>query len=405
MTDSTDKGLLPAGMRDVLPPDAAFEADIVGRLVTLFAAHGYERVKPPLLEFEDTLLAGNGAAVDGQTFRLMDPDSHRMMTLRPDMTLQVARIAATRLKRRPRPLRLCYAGQVLRVKGTQLRSERQFGQIGAELIGTASAAADVEIILMGLETLAEMGVRQISVDIGMPTLAPALLADRNLAPNLLGRLRLALDRKDAAAVAALGPMLGAADGERLAATLGAMLAAAGPATETLAALAKLDLPPAASAERAALGEVVRGVVDGVGGINAGSVNMTVDPVENRGFEYHTGATFTFFAGGVRGELGSGGRYLAGNGSADAEPATGLTFFTDTLLSALPRPAPARCLYLPREVPAGEARRLRRDGWITVAALGPDTDPIATARTMGCGYIWDKGRPAPVNLSSKTNERE
>ncbi len=405
MTNSADKGLLPAGMRDVLPPDAAFEADIVGHLVTLFAAHGYERVKPPLLEFEDTLLAGNGAAVSGQTFRLMDPDSHRMMTLRPDMTLQVARIAATRLKRRPRPLRLCYAGQVLRVKGTQLRSERQFGQVGAELIGAASAAADVEIILMGIETLAEMGVRQISVDIGMPTLAPALLADRNLATNLLSQLRQALDRKDTAAIASLGPVLGLADGERLAATLGAMLAAAGPATDALAQLAKLDLPRAASAERAALSEVVRGVVDGLGGIDAGSVSLTVDPVENRGFEYHSGATFTFFASGVRGELGSGGRYLAGNGSADAEPATGLTFFTDTLLSALPRPAPARSLYLPREVPADEARRLRRDGWITVAALDPDPDPIATARTMGCGHIWEKGRPTPVDISNKTNERE
>ncbi|MEK7245272.1 MAG: ATP phosphoribosyltransferase regulatory subunit, partial [Pseudomonadota bacterium] len=259
MTEIADKGLLPAGFRDVLPPDAALEADIVGRLVALFAAHGYERVKPPLLEFEETLLAGNGAAVSGQTFRLMDPDSHRMMTLRPDMTLQVARIAATRLKRRPRPLRLCYAGQVLRVKGTQLRSERQFGQVGAELIGAASLAADAEIILLGMEALAEVGVRQIGVDIGMPTLVPALLFASALDGGTRDRFRLALDRKDGAAVAALG----AAHGGRVADTLGAMLASAGPALETLAALAKLDLPPAAASERAALSEVVRRVADGL----------------------------------------------------------------------------------------------------------------------------------------------
>ena len=82
----------------------------------IFAAHGYQRVKPPLLEFEDSLLAGSGAAVADQTFRLMDPDSHRMMGLRADMTPQVARIAATRLAHLPRPLRLSYAGQCLRVR-------------------------------------------------------------------------------------------------------------------------------------------------------------------------------------------------------------------------------------------------------------------------------------------------
>ena len=190
MTESMDNALLPSGLRDVLPPDASFEADIVGRLVALFTRHGYERV-PPLLEFEKAL-SGSGTGLGGQTFRLMDPDSHRTMALRPDMTLQVARIAATRLKNRPRPLRLSYAGQVLRVKGTQLRPERQFGQIGAELIGADSGAADAEIVLMGIEALSDVGVRGLSVDLGIPTLIPALLAGRSIEAKALSRLRLAL---------------------------------------------------------------------------------------------------------------------------------------------------------------------------------------------------------------------
>jgi ATP phosphoribosyltransferase regulatory subunit len=398
MTDISDKSLLPAGMRDVLPPDAAFEADAVSRLVGRFVACGYERVKPPLLEFEETLLAGNGSALGGQTFRLMDPDSHRMMALRPDMTLQVARIASTRLRRRPRPLRLCYSGQVLRVKGSQLRSERQFGQVGAELIGAASAAADAEVILMGIEALVEAGVRRLSVDIGMPTLVPALLTGRGVEPAMLDRLRLALDRKDSAAVAALGPALGAGPDRNLGATLSAMLAAAGPAADALAALAKLDLSPAAAAERDGLAEVVRRITDGLAECGAGDVKLTVDPVENRGFDYHTGASFTFFAGGVRGELGSGGRYrTGGNGLGDAEPATGLTLFTDTLLAAVPRPAPGRRIYVPYGATAAIARRLRREGWITVAALSADPDPAVAARAMGCGHVWDVRKAAPVEI--------
>ena len=58
----TPKTLLPEGLRDLLPPDAAFEADVVHRLGQSFSANGYDLVKPPLIEFEDTLLAGVGTA-------------------------------------------------------------------------------------------------------------------------------------------------------------------------------------------------------------------------------------------------------------------------------------------------------------------------------------------------------
>src|SRR6476619_6313963 len=139
---SNHRALLPAGLRDLLPPDAESEAASVEALMEVFASHGYQRVKPPLLEFEDSLLAGSGAAVAEQTFRLMDPVRQRMMGLRADTKTQVARIAATRLGGQARPLRLCYAGQVLRVRGTQIVPERQLPQVGVELIGSEAAAAD-----------------------------------------------------------------------------------------------------------------------------------------------------------------------------------------------------------------------------------------------------------------------
>ena len=142
MTDDPppSPALLPAGLSDLLPPDAENEAASVAALMEVFASHGYERVKPPLLEFEDGLFAGAGAATADQTFRLMDPESQRMMGLRADTTPQVARIASTRLAAAPRPLRLSYAGQCLRVRGNQLAPERQIGQAGIELIGPAPPA-------------------------------------------------------------------------------------------------------------------------------------------------------------------------------------------------------------------------------------------------------------------------
>jgi ATP phosphoribosyltransferase regulatory subunit len=383
MSDAPHPALLPTGMHDLLPPEAEVEAQVVSRLMAALAAHGYQRVKPPLVEFEETLLSGAGAAMANATFRTMDPGSHRMVAVRADMTPQIARIAATRLGNAPRPLRLSYAGQVLRVKGSEIRPERQIGQVGAELIGAAGPAADVEAIATAGEALEALGVPHLSVDITLPTLVPAVTDAYGITDERAAALRAALDHKDAAAVAATA---GAA-GE----LLGRLLAAAGPAAAALAALDRLELPGRARAERLRLGIVLDGLA-----ATAPELKVTVDPVENRGFEYHSGISFTFFAGGVAafgsgGELGRGGRYEAGNPAA-AEPATGFTLDTDTILRTLPDMPPCRRLLLPYGTGRAHARVLREAGWITVSALEPEADWRAEARRLGCTHVLLDGEP-------------
>ena len=162
MRDTPSKALLPDGLRDALAPDAAHEAAMVERLMEAFGRYGYDRVDPPLVEFEDSLLDGAGQDVALATFRLMDPVSQRMMGVRADMTPQVARIAATRLGKMPRPLRLGYAGPVLRVRGDQLRPERQFYEVGVELIGSDQPGADIEVIALAAEALMAVGVTDVS---------------------------------------------------------------------------------------------------------------------------------------------------------------------------------------------------------------------------------------------------
>jgi ATP phosphoribosyltransferase regulatory subunit len=369
------KALLPEGLRDLLPPDAGIEAEVVARLMAALASHGYERVKPPLAEFEDNLLSGAGAAMATDTFRVMDPVSRRMIGLRADMTPQVARIAATRLKNAPRPLRLCYAGQVLRVNGSQLRPERQVGQVGAELIGPSEVSADAEVIVIAAEALAGLGAQGLSIDLTLPTLVPAVCRDAKLDTADSEAVRRALDHKDAAALRrAAGPV---------GALLGKLLRASGGAEKALAALAAIDLPKMAAGERARLGEVVARVKQA-----APNVVITVDPVENRGFEYHTGVSFTFFAKSVRGELGRGGRYRTGNGGG--EDATGFTLYADTIVQALPAPPAPRRVYVPFEESAA-AKRLRAEGWITVTGLAPERDPRREAKRLNCGHLLDGGK--------------
>jgi ATP phosphoribosyltransferase regulatory subunit len=384
MTDLPSKALLPEGLADLLPPEAAHEASVVERLMARFGTHGYERVKPPLIEFEETLLSGAGAAVATQSFRLMDPVSRRMLAVRPDITLQVARIATTRLSRAPRPLRLAYAGQVLRVSGSMLRPQRQFGQVGVELIGSLAPTADAEAILLAHEALAGVGARGPSVDLCVPTLVPAICRSLSLDAQAATRLRAALDRKDAAAVAAVG---GAA--ARLAADL---MAASGAAERAVTALAALDLPPEAAVDRARLTEVVRLVRAA-----APDLQITVDAVEHRGFEYQTGVSFTLFARDERDavvQIGSGGRYRAGT-DAGGEPATGFTLYTDTLLAAVPAAGRPDRLYLPHGTDAATAARMRAAGWSAVAGLEPAADPAAEAARIGCTHVLSGGAAVPV----------
>jgi ATP phosphoribosyltransferase regulatory subunit len=301
------------------------------------------------------------------------------------MTTQIARIATTRLKRAPRPLRLCYAGEALRVKGSGMQPERQVGQVGAELIGSDAVApdddiaADVEVLAIAAEALAGLGIVGLSADIALPTLVPALCRALGLKPGAMQAVRDALDRKDAAATAAIGG--------RVCALLGGLLNAAGAAAKALPALSALDLPEEAAAERAHLIAVVERLRQ-----VAPDLAVTVDPVENRGFEYHTGITFSVFARGIAAELGRGGRYYAGEAG---EPATGFTLYTDAVLVAAPRlPAPRR-LYLPAGSDHGLARRCRAEGWITVAALSPAADVGAEARRLGCSHRLAGDQIVPV----------
>lgn len=385
MSGFPEKTLLPAGMFDVLPPDAAFEARTVDRLMAFFAGYGYERVKPPLMEFEEGLLAGPGVALASQAFRLMDPVSQRMLALRPDMTMQVARIAADRLGNRPRPLRLGYVGQVVRVRGSQLRPARQFGQAGAELIGSAAPRADAEVILMASAALADLGIGALTVDLGIPSLVSELIAERSANIETRRRLQLALHRKDAAAVAATAAALG----RETAALLAEMVTIAGPAEEALQALMRLDLPTAAARQRAALAEVV-------GGLRETEVpfDLSIDPAESRGFEYHCGVTFALFAEGIRGELGRGGRYVAGT-VGGGEPATGVTLFMDSLLPAVARPEPRHRILLPAGTTAEAATRLRDGGWIAIDALEAVADLEAEAVRLGCTHILADAVPRLV----------
>ena len=364
----TSFGLLPEGLRDRLPPPAQALASLVRTLTDVCAAHGYERVAPPLIEYEASLASGSSR----ERLRFTDPVSQMTLALRSDITGQVGRIAVTRLAGQARPLRLMYAGQVARVRGDQLSPERERTQAGAELIGSDSPAAAAEVLAVAVEALTATGLTGLSVDLTMPTLVADLaVAGWSLGNASLMDVQAWLDGKDVGALRAAG-----AD------QFVPLIAAAGPVHAALAALKQLDLPDAVLARL----DAIAGLADGLNG-----VSVTLDPTERHGFEYQTWLGFSLFGAGLMAEVGRGGAYTVAHADGRQEAAIGFSLYVDGLVDlGLGQEARTRVL-LPVGTAADIGGELRQQGWITVAAL----EAGAEAKALNCSHILADGAVRPA----------
>lgn len=387
MKKSACCGLLPVGMTDVLPPFVDAEAEAVEKATGVFQSCGYQRVAPPLLEFEETLLSEKYNDLSTQTFRVTDAVSGKIMGLRADMTPQISRIAATRLQNEPRPLRLAYAGHVVRMFPTQLNPARQILQVGAELIGADCAKADAEIILLAAETLEKLGVPSFVFDLNLPTLFPALCSAYGIDGDDRAKMTVLLNQKDfSAALAVLDTTNGKARAEK--AVFVSLFQAFGDCGRALETLRSLSLPEEAAAERARLAEVVALLKK-----EKPALSLTVDVLENRGFEYHCGVGFSIFSEQSGHELGRGGRYIAGMDGALSEPASGVTLFMADILAVLDKKETKTRVYVPADVSFSETAELRDKGYVTVCGL--KAGGREEARQLQCGCIYTGGKVLPL----------
>jgi ATP phosphoribosyltransferase regulatory subunit len=369
MTQPND--LLPEGLEDRLPLEAARITAMMRACLDVLDAHGYDRVRPPLLEFEASLAGRMAGAVAGEAramFRLVDPASLRTLALRSDITPQVGRIASTSLANAARPLRLAYCGDTVVIKASQLDPARERLQLGAELIGADSVAAASEVVMLAVEALTAAGLTGISVDFTLPDLVDTLSAKAfPLDADKIEAVRRELDTKDAGGLKAAG---GAA--------YLPLLYATGPFAEALAALRAVDAGGALKSRLDGLEQIAAHIGD--------AARITLDPTERHGFEYQSWFGFTLYADGLRRAAGRGGTYrIAGSDEA----ATGFTLYLDRLADAAPQPEAARMVYLPLGHDRAAAAALRADGWRTVAYLAEGEDP----RALGCTHVLNTNGPA------------
>jgi ATP phosphoribosyltransferase regulatory subunit len=310
---------------------------------------------------------------------MMDPVSQRMMALRADMTGQVARIAVDRLGHYARPLRLAYAGPVLRVRGTQLQADRQFQQAGAELVGTDSVAAAAEVIAVAVDAVCRAGLDSISVDITLPDFVGVVGRAHDLPAAMIADIRTALDAKD---IARLQEVAG-----NKASIFMVLMSVCGPATDALATLQSAFPDGDAAIYLAKAADLLALLTQ-----TMPDQAFTLDPVEYHGFQYQTWMGFSIFARNVRGEVGRGGSYLISAPGIPDEKAIGFSIYLNGLVDAGAGIELRKRIFLAVNTDAAIAAQLRRDGWVTVQALSADDSPAA----QRCTHVWDGKAPREIS---------
>ena len=325
--DSPSEPDLPKGVRDFLPLKAAKAEFLQQQLQQVYTAWGFRPVITPQLEYLDVLERGIGAGLRERTFRFDDRQSGRLLAFPPDITPQIARIAATRMSEFPLPLRLCYHGRVLRHTEQQAGKDRDIFQSGVELIGLDSAEADAEMIAMAIEALKAVGAREFTLDIGQIEFFRGVMDGLSLDERLAGQVADAILRKDSSELNLLLESV----------SLDAF------SREEILALPRLygGREVLDKAEKTVRNERSRKALDGLAQVldvlevYGVLEHVTIDLGELRGLNYHTGITFQGFISGVGRAVCNGGRYnnLTGQYGFPA-PATGFTFSLLQLLFAL-----------------------------------------------------------------------
>jgi len=311
-----DRWLLPEGIEEVLPNRALQTERLRRRLLDFFHSWGYDLVIPPLVEFTESLLSGSGADLNLLTFKLTDQLSGRMMGVRADVTPQTARMDAHSLRRRG-PNRLCYASTVLYTRPRSPLATRSPIQVGVELYGEASLAADIEVIRLLAEALGLQAEVAFHLDLGHVGIYRCLEESLGLDSARRAELFELLQAKSSDLAHWLRQQV---DNSALIALVECLPGLAGEPEEVLARAEQLF--QSAPAELSAALDELRAVIVCLRD-QFPAVPLYLDLCELEGYHYHTGIVFAAYADGVGQAIARGGRYdFIGETFGRARPATG-----------------------------------------------------------------------------------
>lgn len=313
---------IPEGMRDLLPEEIMIQERLEEKVLSLFRQWSYQKVLTPTLEFSACVQPD--LEQDDSLYKFFDREG-RILALRPELTIPIARLVSTRLRGAALPLRLCYGADVYR--NTPVR-HREFRQVGVELVGSSHELADAEVIALAVEAIAGLGLKSFQFNLGHMGIFSGLMLEAGVDDGLQAKLEEALGRKDMVGVENLVRQSGLPGRVQ---ELLLRLPHLHGGKEILDEVLEWSAQPAIREAVESLRRIYQFLDDF--GIQE---NVALDLGILRGFSYYTGAIFEGYVEGMGFPVVEGGRYdtlYADFGVP--QPATGFAIHLGNLLEQFP----------------------------------------------------------------------
>src|SRR3989454_602878 len=392
---------LPKGAKLYLPEEASQKRVVEERLLGVFRRWGYREVVTSAYEYFDVIAQGTDHELAERMFKMVDRESGRLLALRADITPQIARIVATRMRDESKPLRLAYVSNVFRYDEPHVGRYREFYQAGVELIGLPNPEGDAEMIAMAVEGLQALGLERFQIDVGQAAFFRGILEDLAADEPTARELRSALGHKDQSALERLvGELHAPAVVTELLVALPALYGR-GDVLDRAERLVKNARSEAALQNLAEVYRLLRayGLADSV----------LLDLGEVRGFDYYSGVHFEAYVSGLGASLVGGGRYdqMLGRFGYDC-PATGFAFEVGRALLAMESQDKAVALpgpdffiidFTPEKTRAlALSRRLRDRGWAVARDIisRPLEESLVYARQQRAHWTLVIGGPGTTD---------
>lgn len=313
---------IPEGMRDLLPEELVVQERLEEEILTLFRKWSYQKVLTPTLEY--TACVQPDIEQNDSLYKFFDREG-RILALRPELTMSIARLVSTRMRGGDFPLRLCYGADVYR--NTAVR-HREFRQVGVELVGSDQEIADAEVIALAVEAIAGLGLKNYQFNLGHMGIFSGLMLEAGVDEGLQTKLEEALARKDMVGVERWVNQSGLPTRVR---ELLLRLPHFHGGEEILDEVLNWS-------ERPAIREAVERLRQIYRYLNYFGVqeNVSLDLGILRGFSYYTGAVFEGYVPGMGFPVVEGGRYdTLYSDFGVSLPATGFAIHLGTLLEQFP----------------------------------------------------------------------
>lgn len=185
----------PEGMQDILFERCHIKRKLENSLRELFIKSGYSEIETPSVEFYDVFSGEQSLIPQEGMFKFTDQQG-RILVLRPDMTIPIARVAATKLKDNLWPVKCCYIGNTFSFNELGGGKQKEYTQAGVEILGVKSPESDAELIALAIQSLQIAGIDEFQIDIGQVDFFRGLMEQSGLSAAETEEVRELIDRKD-----------------------------------------------------------------------------------------------------------------------------------------------------------------------------------------------------------------